>query len=608
MDKKDRYELWKANYLKQKEKMTQRNNAQNPSEPLKRRFSSTLPAQSICWLGSFSLLSSGFVVAQTESGIDNIVPTVENSQPAAVNPVKKVTIEGLRSTSAPESERPQVEFSQRRANLKKRLRHQVEVTQNQEPIRHSKPKAEASEAQATVRNLRRDAEASEPKVTARRLRAKVEPPRQAPVVIREEKPEIEAQQPRVTIHEQKPQLNAKPEKTERIAQPANRESATAGKPKDYNNAYIDPTEYNTNPTGNYEAPNSVVLTERSSGCRAILGQGQGVAGSLCAKAPITPSRSQPVADLNTNQPRKSTPNWIRKSQNAQLASVPPVRRVSPSVNNNTSDTTTSTSSWHPRRIAATSDSTSAEKESVRQPIWRPTRVASRSVSKSEYHPSRFIPNNFIPSTTTVSSTPIAPSAGVLPLPMTAENAAPRISTVAYNIPLASVLPQIPYSGGTYAYGGGSGLIFPLSVPSAITSLFGWRVHPITGDRRFHSGTDLGAAMGTPVLAAYTGQVEVADRVGGYGLTVILNHNSAQQTLYGHMSEILVQPGQWVEQGTVIGRVGTTGNSTGPHLHFEVRQLTADGWVATDPSAQLQYAVNQLVQVLQTAQVPQQEGN
>jgi murein DD-endopeptidase MepM/ murein hydrolase activator NlpD len=569
--------------------MTQRSNAHNPSEPLKRRFSSTLPAQSICWLGSFSLLGSGFVVAQTESGIDNIVPTVENSQPAAVNPVKKVSIERLRSSSAPESERTQVEFSQRRANLKKRLRPQVEVTQNQEPVRHSRPKTEASEAQAPVRNLKRDVEATEPKVTARRLRAKIEASRQAPV---EQKSEIEVQQPKVTTHEAKPQFNTKPEKTEQIAQPANNGSATAGKQSDYNNAYIDPTEYNANATGNYEAPNSVVITERSSGCRAILGQGQGVSGSLCAKAPVTPSRSQPIAEKDTNQPRKSTPNWIRRSQNVQLATVPPVRGVSHSVKN-------TTSTWRPRSIA--------DKESVRQSIWRPTRVASRSVSKSEYHPSRFIPNNFISSTTTVSSTPIAPSGGVLPLPMTADNAEPRASTVAYNIPLASVLPQIPYSGGTYAYGG-SGLIFPLSVPSAITSMFGWRVHPITGERRFHSGTDLGGAMGTPVLAAYTGQVEVADRVGGYGLTVILNHNSAQQTLYGHMSEIFVQPGQWVERGTVIGRVGSTGNSTGPHLHFEVRQLTADGWVATDPSAQLQYAVNQLVQVLQTAQVPQQPGN
>jgi murein DD-endopeptidase MepM/ murein hydrolase activator NlpD len=113
--------------------------------------------------------------------------------------------------------------------------------------------------------------------------------------------------------------------------------------------------------------------------------------------------------------------------------------------------------------------------------------------------------------------------------------------------------------------------------------------------------DIGAATGTPILAAYSGQVEVADWVGGYGQAVILNHNNALQTLYGHMSQILVQPGQRVERGTVIGLVGSTGNSTGPHLHFEVRQLTPQGWIAVDPSPQIQSALGQL-QSTQTAQV------
>jgi murein DD-endopeptidase MepM/ murein hydrolase activator NlpD len=139
-------------------------------------------------------------------------------------------------------------------------------------------------------------------------------------------------------------------------------------------------------------------------------------------------------------------------------------------------------------------------------------------------------------------------------------------------------------------------------------MFGWREHPITGDRRFHTGIDLAAATGTPVLAAYSGQVEIADSVGGYGLTVVLNHNSAQQTLYGHMSELFVRPGQWVERGTVIGRVGSTGTSTGPHLHFETRQLTPNGWVATNPGTQLQYALNQFLQSLQTAQVVEDSTN
>jgi murein DD-endopeptidase MepM/ murein hydrolase activator NlpD len=149
------------------------------------------------------------------------------------------------------------------------------------------------------------------------------------------------------------------------------------------------------------------------------------------------------------------------------------------------------------------------------------------------------------------------------------------------------------------------MIFPLSIPARITSVFGWRTHPITGDRRFHSGTDLGAPMGTPVVASAPGEVETANWLGGYGLTVIINHPSAQQTLYGHLSELFVQPGQRVEQGTVIGRVGSTGNSTGPHLHFEVRHLQPQGWVAVDSGVQLQMALNQLVQALQTPRLAQQ---
>ena len=151
------------------------------------------------------------------------------------------------------------------------------------------------------------------------------------------------------------------------------------------------------------------------------------------------------------------------------------------------------------------------------------------------------------------------------------------------------------------------MMFPLPIPTAITSLFGWRIHPITGDRRFHAGTDLGAAMGTPVIAAYSGNVVIADLMGGYGLAVVLDHQKfGQQTLYAHLSEIFVQPGQVVEQGTVIGRVGSTGNSTGAHLHFEVRQLTNQGWIATDPGSQLQTAFAQLVESLRVADSSKQK--
>lgn len=153
------------------------------------------------------------------------------------------------------------------------------------------------------------------------------------------------------------------------------------------------------------------------------------------------------------------------------------------------------------------------------------------------------------------------------------------------------------------------LIFPLSIPAPITSLFGWREHPIFGETRFHSGTDIGAPLGTPVLAAYAGRVALADFLGGYGLAVAIDHNKGmEQTLYAHLSEIFVKSGDVVKQGAVIGRVGSTGNSTGPHLHLEFRQLTPDGWVALDPGGQLEYALSELVKAMDIsekgiAQVP-----
>ncbi|MGK7889510.1 MAG: M23 family metallopeptidase [Leptolyngbyaceae cyanobacterium] len=132
------------------------------------------------------------------------------------------------------------------------------------------------------------------------------------------------------------------------------------------------------------------------------------------------------------------------------------------------------------------------------------------------------------------------------------------------------------------------LLFPLSIPAMVSSPFGMRVHPIFGNVRMHTGTDLAAPMGTPVVAAYSGRVAVSDFMGGYGLAVVIGHSEkSAETLYGHLSEVFVKAGEWVEQGTVIGRVGSTGNSTGPHLHFELRQQTTNGWVAVNSGSLLQ---------------------
>lgn len=136
------------------------------------------------------------------------------------------------------------------------------------------------------------------------------------------------------------------------------------------------------------------------------------------------------------------------------------------------------------------------------------------------------------------------------------------------------------------------LRYPLSTVVPVTSGVGWRTHPISGDRRFHAGIDLGAPSGTPVLAASSGVVTASKRMGGYGLAVTIEHqNGRYETLYGHLSELLVSMGETVRSGQVIGRVGSTGASTGPHLHFELRQQGDKGWVTLDPASLLRQAQN-----------------
>jgi murein DD-endopeptidase MepM/ murein hydrolase activator NlpD len=117
-----------------------------------------------------------------------------------------------------------------------------------------------------------------------------------------------------------------------------------------------------------------------------------------------------------------------------------------------------------------------------------------------------------------------------------------------------------------------GGIAPSGMPisnARLTSQFGLRHHPILGGMRNHSGVDLAAPFATPIRATGDGVVARAGWAGGYGLLVAIKHKDGVTTRYGHMSRLAVEPGQRVAQSTIIGYVGSTGQSTGPHLHYEV---------------------------------------
>lgn len=140
--------------------------------------------------------------------------------------------------------------------------------------------------------------------------------------------------------------------------------------------------------------------------------------------------------------------------------------------------------------------------------------------------------------------------------------------------------QAGRSGGV----NGSVSTWPVSGYYEISSPFGWRVHPITKKRSLHTGTDIVAPSGTPISAAGAGVVIMAGWNDAYGNMTIIDHGKGISTLYGHQSSLNVTEGQSVQANQVIGYVGSTGWSTGPHLHFEVR-------VGGNPTDPLQYFPN-----------------
>ncbi|MCD8049278.1 MAG: peptidoglycan DD-metalloendopeptidase family protein [Clostridia bacterium] len=120
------------------------------------------------------------------------------------------------------------------------------------------------------------------------------------------------------------------------------------------------------------------------------------------------------------------------------------------------------------------------------------------------------------------------------------------------------------------YTGSGKFQWPCPSSTRITSYYGYRIHPVYGTRKFHSGIDIGASYGSAIVAAESGTVTVATTSSGYGKYIIINHGSGITTLYAHCSSLLVSVGDTVTKGQTIAKVGSTGVSTGNHLHFEVR--------------------------------------
>ncbi|WP_265265637.1 murein hydrolase activator EnvC family protein [Spirulina subsalsa] len=139
--------------------------------------------------------------------------------------------------------------------------------------------------------------------------------------------------------------------------------------------------------------------------------------------------------------------------------------------------------------------------------------------------------------------------------------------------------------------GGTGQ-FAVPHQGPVTSTFGWRQHPVLGGKRLHGGIDFAGDVGSPIYASDSGTVIFSGWYGGYGRTVVIDHGDGLTTLYGHASKLYVSEGQPVKQGEAIAEVGTTGLSTGPHLHFEIRRNSQP----IDPLTLVQVPTEQLGQL------------
>lgn len=539
-------------------------------------------------VGGFSILSSSLVFAQTDSFVDTgtasstttikAAPTSALEPPARRKPVVTTII--VPATPAPRGNRahvvpapppapiaakkPSPSRTSETASRKPSASRRTQETANRKPST-SKPTAEVAFKKPPT--LRHTAEAL------------------GPIISVSNKPTLAA--PDLSVADS--ETVAKPPKSNLNPSQIQEESAQA--PNAPTNRYIDRTDYSIGSSDRNEKPASVILSDRSTGCRTVSRNGQLLSGicDVATPSPQTAMRQRTTRDIaNKYTVNRDIANGVTASQQTDSFS----RTLQ-----------------EPRLAKVTTQALQL------------ARVTTQALQLNEITPQepqlagvKRLPTQLVASNGSVKLGSVRLRLRGIPQSRQKMYSAssPRpvdlLPAASFSFPEGSTS-----SGGQSYYNltsrpegrpnfGNANFMFPLAIPSAVSSLFGWRIHPITGDYRFHAGTDIGAPEGTPVLAAVAGQVITADFMGGYGLTVVVQRPDGKDlTLYGHLSEIFVQPGDQVEQGNVIGRVGTTGFSTGPHLHFEWRHQTPNGWVALDAGPNIEYALGQFVKSLQVAQ-------
>lgn len=543
--------------------------------------------QTLSIVSSLSFLSNGFVLAQAESPSD--------SGAAASAPASFVD-------AAPEP------------------------APAPKPVTRSQPSAPASLVDTDIPVRRSAPEPEAPVRLAPRQARKPDAPSRAAVVRRERKPKVSRSESEASVPtirrkptQEKPTLSppnlslpdastvTKPPKL--ILSPAQTQES-AKIPSEPGNSYIDRTDYSAGTTARYEGPSAVVLTERSSGCSTVSQNGQ-LSGGVCS---IATPRQNVANQQNSDRPTARNLNHLIASQRTVTKqTIGYLMAEQPAINPERS----SPEPQLDRTVRLPVPPVDGAVKLAVSPVDGVVKVPVPPVADAKPTELRPVPvkvaSNFMRATRRT-----VPSGGGWAASKSVSSYSGAASYFSNGRSYFSGTQQTTPSGLSY-YNltarpaavpnlGKSSFMFPLTLPAAITSVFGWRMHPITGEYRFHAGTDLAAAQGTPVVAAATGQVVTADFVGGYGLTVILQHEKGtQESLYGHLSEIFVRSGDDVEQGTVIGRVGSTGNSTGPHLHFEWRHQTPNGWVAVDAGAHLEYSLAQFIDALKIAQASSPRG-